>query len=316
MDDGWRNVGKQDRCPVCKKDHGCTIGKLVVKCRRVESNRQCPDGCWLHPIPSMIISSPVIIPPRKKSVPDAVLAEKFTPIALHAHHAGKSRLPQLAAQLWVATSALEALCVGWAEIDSRWAWTFPERNAKGEITGISLRLETPLQNGKGKLCAKGSRRALVYTPGWWLGDGIVALVEGASDVAAAYTLGVSAIGRPSNIGGIAMLAAILKRHAPKRRIVVIGENDRKSELHLQQLTPPHDPKCRACPRCHPGRYGAEQTARKLQERLHRHISVIYPPLPYKDLRSFLNAQNLDLADTVACRLAGESLRQGGFPQPH
>ncbi len=129
MDEGWRNVTKQEKCPVCGHTHGCTIGKLVVKCRRKESNRQCPDGCWLHPIPSMIISSPVIIPPRKKRVPDSVLAEKFTPLALHAHHAGKSRLPQLAAQLGVATSALEALRSGKVQAQRESISAQPTHNA-------------------------------------------------------------------------------------------------------------------------------------------------------------------------------------------
>ena len=61
----------------------------------------------------------------------------------------------LAEQLGVSTESLERLGVGW-KIDSH-AWSFPERNAEGDIIGISLRG----WDGK-KFCVKGSKRGLTF----------------------------------------------------------------------------------------------------------------------------------------------------------
>ena len=311
MDEGWVACDKRQPCKLCGDTHKwCCHGLRYNLCHRVESARPCPgSGCgWLHPIEAESGIAPAVLPPRAKRIPDAALDARFAPLAQAAHRAGQSRLPELARQLGVAVRALQALHVGWGEIDERWAWTFPERNAAGLVTGIALRLENPTRAGKTKLCAKGSRRGLCYAPGWMLGSGVVAIVEGGSDVAAAYTLGLSAIGRPSNTGGLPMIAAILKRYAPQRQVIVIGENDKKPPLYVSQLNPPHDPRCQACNRCHPGRFGAEETARRLEAR------IVYPPLPHKDLRAWLNAQGLALSDIAGCLERGATLRKGFFPR--
>lgn len=53
----------------------------------------------------------------------------------------------------------------------------------------------------------------------------VFVVEGASDVAACVTLGLTAVGRPSNRSGVDQLTELLCG----REIIVVGENDRKED---------------------------------------------------------------------------------------
>jgi hypothetical protein len=53
----------------------------------------------------------------------------------------------------------------------------------------------------------------------------VLLVEGASDVAACLTLGLAAVGRPSNTGGAELVAELLDG----REVLVVGERDQKED---------------------------------------------------------------------------------------
>lgn len=88
-------------------------------------------------------------------------------------------------------------------------------------------------------------------------DGTLYLVEGPTDLAAAMTLGLFAIGRPSCIGNEQMIIEYVKR-INARRMVIICDND------------------------DPGLRGAA----KLQGMLPV-LSCIYVP-PTKDIREFLN----------------------------
>jgi hypothetical protein len=95
------------------------------------------------------------------------------------------------------------------------------------------------------------------------------LVEGASDVAAAMLLGISVIGRPSNLGGRALLGELLATFPESRDILVLGERDQKDSGLW------------------PGRNGAIQTATDLAKRLQRPIQWALPPDNSKDLRAWL-----------------------------
>jgi len=178
----------------------------------------------------------------------------------------------LAGQLGVSVASLHQLRCGWDQ--GRQCWTFPTRDSDQQVIGIAQRLESPRKNRDGKVITKamvtGSRQGLFYDPAAWSrGSGPILLVEGASDTAAAITMGLAAVGRPSNRGGIEHLAQLLRDVPADRPIVVVGERDQKPDGNW------------------PGRDGAVSTATQLAKALHRAILWAMPPDLAKDTREFL-----------------------------
>ena len=164
-----------------------------------------------------------------------------------------SLLTDLAESLGVSVEALERL--GFARDVA--GWTCPERDADGAVIGTAVRSA----DGR-KVMKRGSKRGL--TLAWPLRglDGSIAndpilVVEGASDTAAALDLGFAAVGRPSAMGGLKHLTALLR----DRHVVIVGENDEA------------------------GRRGAEKIAQGLYE-VCRSVRVIFPPEGTKDLRAW------------------------------
>jgi len=176
--------------------------------------------------------------------------------------AAREKRAELAEVLGVDEEPVEQLRVGWD--GQRWTW--PERDHTGHIIGIGTR------NPEGdKRFMPGGRRGLIYTHGWSAGEGPILLVEGLSDTAAAMSVGLAAIGRPSATGGVDLLASLLKDTPAQRPIIVLGENDQKPDGTW------------------PGRDGAERTAGNLAEKLRRPIGWALPPDGAKDLRAWLQA---------------------------
>jgi len=181
---------------------------------------------------------------------------------------------QLAALLGVSACALRSLHVGWkAEnrhqagsegpwVDDGPAWTFPEKDPSGRITGIMRRYQDPALE---KRVIYRSRRGLYLPDGWREMPGPVFVPEGASDVAALGTAGRCAVGRP-NVGGLDLLADLLR--GDEREVVIAGENDRKPNG-----TWPGDP---------------EPLAVALATRLGRPVKHLLPPPEFKDLRAYIN----------------------------
>ena len=97
---------------------------------------------------------------------------------------------------------------------------------------------------------------MIYADNWLNYSGPVFIVEGPSDVAAGITLGLCVVGRPSNIGGVDLLAQLLRN--VHRKIIVIAERDQKKHNELSEATrKQHDPKCKFCLKCFPGGAGAK-----------------------------------------------------------
>ena len=195
------------------------------------------------------------------------LAERFANRAEEHRH-------RLSRQLGVSATALAALGVGW-NIE-RFCWTFPERDASGQIIGIATR-----RRDGSKIRMKGGRTGLTYAADWDAGDGPILLVEGGSDTAALLTIGLSTVGRPSNCGGVDHLVGLLSGVDRNREIIVIGERDEKPDGKW------------------PGRDGAVRTAKRLAEELERPIAWALPPDNAKDARGWLNAMPDLLADRLA-----------------
>lgn len=178
-------------------------------------------------------------------------------------------LLHIAADLGIPACHVDRLAPG----RSAWngAWAFPMRDGDGRVVGIRLR-----QFGSSrKWSVSGSRDGLFYDvdlqPAEIVSNGVrgreLVFVEGTSDVAAAYSLGLPAVGRSSCLTGVEASRALCRRlHAT--RVTVIGDNDRYKAR-------PDGSTFR------PGLDGAEQFAR----RLGLVYRVVTPPC--NDLRDWL-----------------------------
>jgi len=102
-------------------------------------------------------------------------------------------------------------------------------------------------------------------------------------------MGLSAIGRPSNTGGAAHLAAL----CATMDVIVVGENDgRLVEGKGIQV---------------PGQDGAESVATSLAQQWDRAVKVTMPPRPLKDIRQWFNARVADSNDQELCGQRGTEL---------
>ena len=183
---------------------------------------------------------------------------------------------ELASELGVSSESLEQLRVG----RSGEMWTFPEREGSGRIIGIATRAP----NGEKKCVYRSSRGITAPANLRELPDPVL-VVEGASDTAALLTLGLTAVGRPSAGQGAKHLATMLRG----RETLVIGENDQKNLVKW------------------PGRDGARKVARELSRLWGQSVAWSLPPDTFKDVRTWLETQNIDPEDTERCHRAGGRL---------
>lgn len=266
----------------------------------------------------------------------------------------------LAAELGVRSEALIRLGLGYLPVvefkrgfNYDGHWTFPERNASGDVVGLSLRSRIL---GSRKKMFPGSKHGLFYScrnnstdvssdshhsnrwtrvseagvscpvcgkPDWCLvsaddpdnpaaaicprvtssqpvgdsdagylhildrerynrinyetqsssplpdSDSPVVVVEGASDTAAVLGIGLVAIGRPSNTGGLEEAAALLRG----RSVIIVGENDEKTDGSW------------------PGKHGVNKTLSALKP-VCPSIRIIYPPDGHKDIREWISRDGL------------------------
>lgn len=294
-------ASKTSPCPICRGDHSCceTVDGRIF-CRRRRQGEHVPGyrcvgdtrcggwGMWReegdtrgrcrgHSSGAAEPKRPTPKPQPEPKRPDvdawyARLRQKY---------GGGHEVHRLAFRLGVHPDALDRLGVLHLPADDREeeSWAFPERDAVGDIIGISKRYADA-----SKKSAPGSRRGLTYVEDWRSGSGPIYIVEGGSDVAAGLTLGVRVIGRPSNVGGVEPLADLLEEPAQAgEEIIVLGENDQKPNGLW------------------PGRDGAQLVAQQLAQRLGVKIRWALPPDGAKDLRSWLNAQRADVLDVDAMR---------------
>jgi hypothetical protein len=218
---------------------------------RVESEKPTRNGGWLHRLRDPL---PYVPPPatRPPSQPPNLRAlwrrwEMATDYQL---------LDGLAMSLGVNTDSLQAIGCGW---NGR-AWAFPMRDEKRELIGIRLR-----DSHGNKWAVKGSHQGLFIPATTTVSDSPLFIVEGPTDLAAAHTLGLDAIGRPACLGQESMIVAFIRR-AQVKRVVIVSDNDQ------------------------PDRHGIRagiRGAQKLQSCLPVANCIWVPPT--KDIRGFLLA---------------------------
>jgi len=204
-------------------------------------------------------------PPRVWESTSAAAINSVTP----------DQLIALASQLGVPAASLQALGCGWASASTLHellgkpsreggGFLFPMFDGDRAIIGLSVR--TP---SGGKFTISGGRIGLFVPRDLDATPGAVWIVEGASDTAAAHSVGQAAVGRPSNTSGGPMLAKLLKG----RDVIVIGERDQKVEGGRW-----------------PGLEGARKVAAELAEAWGRDVPIALPPPGFKDVREWTNSQ--------------------------
>lgn len=272
--DDWQRVSAQHPCPICDHPDNCTIatdGSRVWCGRIAEGSVAGPNngGQYLHRLTDDAHARPRrITPPKPKPAQSADSTDWGKRAAeLAAGEHAETKRGELADVLGVSAAALEALGVGWSDRGDGY-WTFPERDGAGQVVGINRRFAEGAKKSLGK-------RGLTYSGDWAEPTGPVLIVEGGSDTAAAITLGLSGIGRPSCTGGAEHLVELLRTLPADRDLIVLGEFDPKPDGSW------------------PGRDGAISIARQLAERLRRPVKWALPPDGAKDLRAWLQSHGAE-----------------------
>jgi len=309
----WRQVSKASPCPACGKPDWCAWSPdgALLKCERCTDARpglrkiQDKDGGALFALDNGHT--------RRRRSPERDTAAR----AGQAVEATRSRIDwaaedercqtaitdqqvaDLADDLGVSITALRSVGIGWAtraDLErlhaggKGWqddppdgAFTLPERDGSGRIVGLTLRAP----DGR-KGFPRGAKRGLIVPESIGSRSDPVLIVEGATDVAAGETLGLAAVGRPSNTGGADHLAQMLEG----RRAIVAAENDAKPNGSW------------------PGRDGAKAVAERLAGAWSEPVAWALPPADVKDVRAWLQgrvADGLDPHDAEICRAAGREL---------
>jgi hypothetical protein len=208
----------------------------------------------------------------------------------------------LARILGVHPGTLRRLGMGWVpeSEDEPEHWLCPERDGGGNIIGLLRRYSSGV-----KRRMAGASSGLTFEEedmNRERGGNTSALliVEGASDVAAAYTMGLRAVGRPNNMGGSEMLAGLIRQKVAEGvPVIVLGENDCRTQKDGTDLWP--------------GRDGAVHVAGQLARLTGRRIAWAMPPKGIKDLRDWFwwvlpdrNGET-NVLDGRRCRRIGRSI---------
>ncbi|MEM6260476.1 MAG: hypothetical protein AAGI37_19550 [Planctomycetota bacterium] len=251
MRDGWVSVSRSRPCPICGKPDNCKITAEgdKVYCGRVSegSIKQNAGGQWLH-----ILKDDPDWRNRqreqyhKKSEPREPDAGVVKLAGLAEHRISDQAREQLAVELGLSPEALGRMATGWATADQlhtlqtkcqgRGCWTFPMRSSHSDIIGIRLRSTDGF-----KYAANGSMSGL-FVPrdlGKTAHNTLV-ITEGPTDCAAVLDMGFDAIGRPSNTGGMSMIAELVRSRAAGcrwRQIVVLIDRDSTDEDHDGERVP-------------------------------------------------------------------------------
>ena len=240
----WQRVSRREPCRICGKSDWCTVSDDgAACCMRVESEKPLRNGGYLHKLDA----------PTNQPYRPAMRREPPTPpidAAAMLERWKQATEPALvvgfADEFGVDPLSLLVLGAVWA--NEHHALAFPMHDGAGRVVGIRLR--TPEGD---KFAVKGSKAGLFFAPAV-KPQPIVFILEGPTDTAAALTLGLFAIGRPSCLGCHSEVIQTIRRLGC-RKAVIVSDSDE------------------------PGHRGAE----KLQEALPV-PSVIFTP-PAKDLRA-------------------------------
>jgi hypothetical protein len=242
----------------------------AVICPRVESAKRAGEAGWLHVLRrdrdrGMRTARVRHVPLRPAVAGGAEAADlgKLARACAEALH--PQAVDNLSRLLGVTEGSLRRLGVGWSA--QHHAWTFPMRDAAGEVRGIRLRGP----DGR-KWAVRGGREGLFLPDGLDASQRLL-VCEGPTDTAAAMDMGCAAVGRPSCTGGAGLLLRLVRQRRPAE-VVVVADQDA------------------------PGQSGAAALAAVLRGYV-RVVRMITPPA--KDLRAW--RQSGATADDLAALIA-------------
>jgi hypothetical protein len=211
----WIRVTPKDRCSICGKPDYCDYCPelALALCMRVTSDRpsRCSLGGHLHKLNGV---HDYEVPERE---PESRIP-KLNVTKLMSEWMYKTKaewIGNLASDLGVSYGSLISLGCAWCQECK--AWAFQMVNGYGEPVGIRLRKS----NGK-KFAYPGSHNGLFIphmqpqSTAW--------ITEGPTSAAAAITLGLYPISRPSCNGSLAEVGIACKRLGV-RRAIIVADND-------------------------------------------------------------------------------------------
>ncbi|QNN24940.1 AAA family ATPase [Planctomycetales bacterium ZRK34] len=188
--------------------------------------------------------------------------------------ADDDRLVALAKRLSVSVDSLRRLRVGWCERDG--AYSFPMRNAAGDVTGIRLRLDDA------KYAERGGRDGL-FIPVGLIGSGPLLIAEGPTDCAAALDMGYDAIGRANN-----------SARTTDDLIAEYVTRQRRDEVWIVTDADPAGSRAAEATQA-----AADRLAARLVPVVGT-VRVFAPPSPHKDVRAWrINGATADDVDAAA-----------------
>lgn len=241
----WIRVNKERPCPQCGHQDWCTYcPELHLSCcMRLQNRRPAKNGGWLYQYE-----------PGDKP-PGPIIPKRHTPFSASRYYGWKERNgATVEAQKYLNglgcdPDAFQRLGATWAPEFGSWA--FPMRSADKTIIGIQLRR----LDGQ-KRAVTGSKNGLFISSE--PANGRVLICEGASDTAAALTLGFYALGRQSCQAQAEMINDFIKREQIQEAVLISDNDD-------------------------PGVDGGKRLSQSLAVK----YCVVIPPA--KDLRAFVQA---------------------------
>ena len=207
-------VSRSRPCPICGRPDWCVHVDGGTICARNESTVRAGGAGWFH------ASGEPRIEPFRPGRQVRQLAEEVVEVAdrhFLAHNAPQARIA-LARRLGVTVASLERLRVGWN--GSIQAWTFPMRDGRGRVVGVQNRFH---ESGE-KRVMKGHASGVFEPFQLDVRDRDLVVCEGASDTAAALSIGLEAIGRFSCSGTLTEIVERIRRHRPAR-VTIVADND-------------------------------------------------------------------------------------------
>ncbi len=276
MSMNWIRVSRKSPCVICGKPDWCSRSKdgTTAFCPRVKSDRPAGNG-FLHKLADDWIPPrylPISAPRSKPNRDWRALAEKYRRAMTDK---GVSILSQ---QLGLSVDVLRQIQVGWD--GSRSQYTFPMRNAAGDVVG----LRTRSKDGK-KSISGSDGNGLFFIPSELAKD-YLNVCEGPTDMCALVDAGFgSSIGKPSCKLGDNYVVELIQRLNPQA-VLLIPDRDVA------------------------GREGFSNLANSLLRRgtlPFVQIDVLTPPKPFNDVREWLQKNREHLAGQVAAKI--EAIKQ-------
>lgn len=209
-------VTRKTPCPICGRPDWCGISEdgAIAICMRIASTHPAKNGGWVHKVAD---GRARYVPPVARPPARPPLFSGQSLIKAWTAATSLTALYDLADVLGVSASSLADLGACWAALHD--AWAFPMRDEHGGIIGIRLRSMT----GR-KWAVSGSREGLFY-PVAKNTNPVAVVCEGPTDTAAALTIGLNVVGRPSCLGGLELFRNFVRARGVTQLIIITDNDD-------------------------------------------------------------------------------------------